>query len=95
MRHECEITSNQTMANPSELDGKTCNDLVGIFRRKLGSAFGTNPAGVRLLHAPRHGRPVDVELPDVDWQGLSRAIHAFWSVADAHRSALLPMVEYV
>ena len=23
------------------------------------------------------------------------AIHAFWSVADAHRSALLPMVEYV
>ena len=73
MRHECEITSNQTMANPSELDGKSCNDLVGIFRRKLGGAFGTNPAGVRLLHAPRHGRPVDVELPDVDWRGLPRS----------------------
>ena len=57
--------------------------------------FGNNPAGIRMLDAPRHRRPDDVELPDVDSQGLSRAIHAFWSVADAHRSALLPMVEYV
>ena len=57
--------------------------------------FGNNPAGIRMLDAPRHRRPDDVKLPDVDWQGLSRAIHAFWSVANAHRSALLPMVEYV
>ena len=65
MKDECEATSNRTMANPSELDGKLCNDLVGIPRRKLGDVFGTNPAGVRMLHAPRHRRRDDFELSDV------------------------------
>ena len=97
MRHECEITSNQTMANPSELDGKLCNDLVGISRRKLGDVFGANPAGVRMLHAPRHRRPDDVELPDVDWRGLPRSNACLgpWSAADAHRGALLLMIDHV
>ena len=61
------------MTNPSELDGRLCSHLVGISRRKLGVVFCINSADVRLLHAPRHRRPANVEPPDVDWPSLPRS----------------------
>ena len=49
MKDECEATSHRNTANPSELGGMFCNDLVEIYYRNLGDVFGTNIADAQLL----------------------------------------------